>query len=81
MAKKLKDIRLISIPADTYMWLRTAIKLYVEEYYEYLLMYVYDISAILMNKTKILKYMEGKIFKYKNGKIAPPEVYLRSKLK
>ena len=31
--------------------------------------------------TKILKSMEGKTVKYKNGKIEPPEMYLGARLK
>ena len=34
-----------------------------------------------MKPTEILKIMEGKTVKYKNGKIAPPEMYLGEKLK
>ena len=44
-------------------------------------MYVENILAILINPTKILKNMEGNTVKYKNVKIAPPEMYLGAKLK
>ena len=63
------------------MWLRPAIKLEGDEYYEYVLMYVDDILAISIDPTEILKSMEGKTVKYKNGKIAPPEMYLGARLK
>ena len=64
-----------------YVWLRTAIKTDGEEYYEYVLMYVDNILAISINTTEILKSMEGKTVKDKNGKIAPPEMYLGARLK
>ena len=44
-------------------------------------MYVDDILAISINPTEILKSMEGKTVKYRNGKIAPPEMYLGARLK
>ena len=36
--------------------------------------------AIPIDSTNILKIMEGKTVKYKNGKIDPPEMYLGSRL-
>ena len=44
-------------------------------------MYVDKILAISIYPTGILKSMEGKTVKYKNGKIAPPEMYLGPILK
>ena len=81
MAKRLDEIGFKSIPADPEVWLRPAIKPDGEEYYEYVLMYVDDILAISIDPTEILKSMEGKTVKYKNGKIAPPEMYLGARLK
>ena len=81
MAKKLYEIGFKSSPADPNVWLRPAIKSDGEEYYEYVLLYVGDILAISMNPTETLKSMEGKTVKYKNGKIAPPEMYLGGNLK
>ena len=63
------------------MCLRPAIKPNSEEFYEYVLMYVDKILAISIDPTEILKSMEGKTVKYKNGKIAPPEMYLGERLK
>ena len=63
------------------MWLRPATKTDGEEYYGYVPVYVDDILATLMNPTKILKDMKGKTIKYKNGNIAPPEMYLGARLK
>ena len=44
-------------------------------------MYVDNILAISIDPTEIIKSMEGKTVKYNNGKIAPPEMYLVSRLK
>ena len=63
------------------MWLRPAIKPEGEEYYEYVVMYVDDILEISIDPTGIIKIMEGKTVNYKNGKIAPPEMYLGARLK
>ena len=63
------------------MCLRPAIKPDGEEYHDYVLMYVYDILAISIDPTEILKIMEVKTVKYKNGKIAPPEMYLGARPK
>ena len=63
------------------MWLRPAIKPDIEEYYDHVLMYVDDILEISIDPTEILKSMEGKTVKYKNGKIAPPEIYLGARPK
>ena len=81
MEKKLYEIGFKSSPDDPGVWLRPSIKLYGEGYYEYILMYVYNILAILMNPTEILKSMEVKTVKYSIGKIAPQEMYLGAKLK
>ena len=54
------------------MWLRPAIKPDGEDYYEYVLMYVYNILAISIDPTEIRKNMEGKKINYEDGKIDPP---------
>ena len=74
MAKKLDEIGFKSSLSDPDVWLRPAIKPDGEEYYEYALMYVDYILEISIDPTEILKSMEGKTVKYKNGKIAPPEI-------
>ena len=74
MEKKLDEIGFKSSPADPDVWIRPAIKPYDEEYYEYVLMYIYDILAISIDPTEILKSMEVNTVNYKNGKIAPPEM-------
>ena len=81
MANKLDEIGFKSSPADPNVWLRPEIKPDSEEYYEYVLMYLDDILAISIDPTEIIKSMEGKTVKYKNCKIAPPEMYLGARLK
>ena len=63
------------------MWIGPEIKPDGEEYYEYVMMYIDDILEISIDTTEILKSMEGKTVKYNNFKIAPPEMYLGSRLK
>ena len=43
-------------------------------------MQVDDTLAISIDPTEMLKNMEGKTVKCKNGKIAPPEMYLGARL-
>ena len=81
MENKLDEVVFKSSPADPDVWLRTAIKPDGEEYYEYVLMCVDEILAISIDPTEILKSMEVKTVKYKNGKIAPPEMYLGARMK
>ena len=57
MALKLDEIGFQSSPADPDVWLRPAVKFNGEEYYEWVLMYVYEILAISMDPTAILKSM------------------------
>ena len=67
MAKKLDEIGFKYSPADPDVWLRPAIKPDSEEYFDYVLIYVKNILAISIDLTEILKSMEGKTVKYKNG--------------
>ena len=76
MAKKLYEISFKSCVEDPNVWMRPAVRYYGMEYYEYILMYVDDILAILVYATSILKSLEGNTVQYKNGKIASPEMYL-----
>ena len=80
MAKKLDEIGFKSSQADPDVWLRPAIKPNGDEYYEYVLCYVDDILAISMNATEVLRSLKGESVKFKNDKIAPPEMYLGAKL-
>ena len=76
MDKKLDKISFKSCVEDPNVWMRPAVRYYGMEYYEYILMYVDDILAILVYATSILKSLEGNTVQYKNGKIASPEMYL-----
>ena len=80
MAKKLDEIGFKSSPADPDVWLRPAVKPDGSEYYEYMLCYVDDILAISLNAVDVLLSIKGDDIKFKNDKIAPPEMYLGAKL-
>jgi hypothetical protein len=71
MAEKLAAMGFASSMADPDVWLRAAAKSDGESYYEYVLM-SQDALAILQD-------IQG-TFKFKNGKIEPPEFYLGAKL-
>jgi Reverse transcriptase (RNA-dependent DNA polymerase) len=66
MAEKLTDLGFQSSPADPDVWLRAASKPDGETYYEYMLMYVDDILAILLEPQHILEEVQ-KTSKLKNG--------------
>ena len=80
MANKLDDINFKSCVTDPGVWLRTEVRPDVTEYYENILMYVENILATSVDATKILKSLEGNTVKYKNVKIASPDMYLGYKL-
>lgn len=80
MAKQLDEIGFKSSPADPDVWLRPAVKDSGEEYYEYVMMYVDDILAISMNAVEVLESLKTETIKFKNNKIAPPDMYLGAKL-
>jgi hypothetical protein len=79
MAEKLSAMGFLSSMADPDVWLRAATKSDGESYYEYVLMYVDDILAISCDARSILEEIQ-ETFKFKNGKIEPPEYYLGAKL-
>ena len=62
------------------MWLQPAVKPDGQEYYKYILCYVDDILAISHKATQVLEDIQV-VFKLKDDKIAPPEIYLRVQLK
>ena len=57
------------------MWLRPVVKSDGQEYYKYILCYVDDILAISHKATQVLEDLQV-VFKLKDDKIAPPEIYL-----
>ena len=81
MAAYLDELGFLSSDADNDVWLRPATKKNGEEYYEYVLMYVDDILAISENAKQLLEDIQKKDrVKFKNGKIAEPEMYLGGRL-
>ena len=75
LANTLHDNGFISSKSDPDMWLRPAVKPDGQEYYEYILCYVDDILAISHKDTQVLEDLQV-VFKLKDNKIAPPEIYL-----
>ena len=80
MANKLDKIGFKSSPADPDVWLRPEAKPDGEEYYEYVMCYVDDILAISMEATKVLESLKSEKIKFKNDKIAEPDMYLGARL-
>jgi hypothetical protein len=79
MAEKLATMGFQSSLADPDVWLRAAMKIDCESYFEYVLMYVDDILLISCDPRAILEEIQS-TFKFKNGKIEAPEFYLGAKL-
>ena len=75
LANTLQDNGFISTKSDPDMWLRPAVKPNGQEYYEYTLCYVDDILTISHKATQVLEDLQV-VFKLKDDKIAPPEIYL-----
>ena len=81
MATYLDELGFISSDADNDVWLRPATRKDGSEYYEYILMYVDDILAISERAKELLDDIQKKDrVKFKNGKIAEPEMYLGARL-
>jgi hypothetical protein len=78
MAKKLDEMGLKSSVADPDKWLRPASKPDGEEYYEYILMYVDDILAVLASPMPIMEEIQ-RMVKLKNNDIKEPSNYLGAK--
>ena len=76
MAKKIDKISFKSCVVDPDVFIRPEVRYYRTEYHKYILMYVDDILAILVDATSILKILEGDTVQFKNGNIASPEMYL-----
>ena len=57
------------------MWLHPAVKPDGQEYYKYILCYVDDILAISYKATQVLEDIQV-VFKLKDDKITPLEIYL-----
>ena len=75
LAKTLHDMDYVPTYADPDVWLRPATKPDGFEYYEYILCYVDDVLCISHNPMKSMKEIQD-VFKLKDDKIEPPDVYL-----
>ena len=79
LAKTLHDTGFNPTRADTDVWRRPAKKADGKEYYEYILSYVNDLLLISEDATKVHQGFQV-LFKFKDDKIAHPEVYLGAQL-
>ena len=79
LAETLYDIGFVPTQADPDVWHRPAVKEDGFEYYEYVLCYVDDILAISHKAKDALKAVQA-IFKLKDNKIEPPDMYLGATL-
>ena len=79
LAETLHDIGFKPSKADPDVWLRPAVKSDGEEYYEYVLCYVDDLLAMSQKSDEILKSVQH-VFKLKDDKIKPPDMYLGAQL-
>ena len=79
LAETLYGIGLVPTRADPDVWRWPAAKEDGFEYYEYVLYYVDDILAISHNAKDVLKAVQA-IFKLKDDKIEPPDMYLGAAL-
>ena len=75
ISDKLGDMVCKSSIADPDVWIRPATKLYGEQYYEYILMYVYNLLEISQNAASVIREIVEK-FKLKKGRIEPPKISL-----
>ena len=79
LAETLYDIRFVPTRADPDIWRRPAVKQDGFEYYEYVLCYVDDILAISHKAKDALKAVQA-VFKLKDDRIEPPDMYLGATL-
>ena len=76
---RLYDIGFVPTRADPDVWHRPAVKEDGFEYYKYVLCYVDDILAISHKARDVLKAIQT-IFKLKDDRIEPPDMYLGATL-
>ena len=79
LAETLYDIGFVPTRADPDVWRRPAVKEDGFEYYEYVLCYVDDILAISHKAKDALKAVQA-VFKLKDDRIEPPDMYLGATL-
>ena len=75
LAETLYDIGFVPTRADPDVWCRRALKEEGFEYYKYVLCYVDDILTISHKAKDVLKVVQA-VFKLKDDKIEPPDMYL-----
>ena len=79
LAETLYDLGYKPSKADPDVWMRPAVKQNGFKYYEYLLVYVDDVLSISDIPEDALKGIQT-VFKLKDDKMEPPEVYLGAEL-
>ena len=79
LAETLYDIGFVPTWADPDVWRRPAVKEDGFKYYEYVLCYVDDILAISHKAKDALKAVQA-VFKLKDNRIEPPDMYLGATL-
>ena len=75
LADQLDNMVFKSSIADLDVWMREATKNDGEEYYDYILVYIDDLLAILSDARSVILEVAEK-FKLKKDKIEPLEIYL-----
>ena len=79
LAETLYDIGFKPSKADPDFWMRPAVKPDGFKYYEYVLCYVDDLLAISHDSKRVLQRVQA-VFKLKDDKIEPPDMYLGAQL-
>ena len=75
LAETLHDMWYVPSYADEDVWMRPAIKKNKQTYWEYSLVYVDNVPAIIENLKTTMQSIQSK-FKLKGYKIEPPDMYL-----
>ena len=76
----LDEMIFVPTQADPDVWMRSAVKLDGEAYYEYILVYVDDILVISDDHKIVMEHIQVN-FKFKDNKVEPPAMYIGAKLK
>jgi hypothetical protein len=74
-------MKFTSCKADADVWMYPATKAVGTEYYEYVLLYVYDCLVIPENLGAIFLQELGKYFTLKEASIGPQDIYLGGKMR
>ena len=79
LGETLHDLGFVPTRADPDVWRRPAVKPDGFEYYELILCYVDDLLAMSHAATEVLGTVKS-VFKFKDDKIEPPDIYLGAQL-